>query len=152
MQNDEHNDPVWKLLDKAKPVEIDPFFAKKTVREARRLEENRGGLSKFFSGIGSWLTLPRLATAAAAVAVVTFAVSQLNDPARPAGATASVETAPEETVAPNEKHIEALVNIYAEAPVEELDDQFQSIDYLDNLVAVQDAALLTDEDIAALLF
>ncbi|MEM9480073.1 MAG: hypothetical protein AAGA58_10510 [Verrucomicrobiota bacterium] len=153
MHQDEQNDPVWKLLGKSRSVEVDPFFAKKTVREARRLEENRNGLDRFMATLGSFVTGPRLAAAACILAISAFAVSQLvQDSTSSAGQVADVDVP---AAAPIEEVPDAVIvqlEALEEEPIETLDNEYQSIEFIDNLVAVQDATLLSDADIAALLF
>ncbi len=132
---DEQNDPVWKLLGEARPQEPGPFFARNVVREVRKLQDDTRSVPGFWSAL---FAKPAWLGAAAAVAIaiaMVFLINPKDNPVVDGSDPAAVD-----------------VPIEAALSVAELDEEIDSLDYLDELLAVQDTALLSDDDIAALLF
>ena len=132
MENEEKNDPVWKLLEHASGSKPNPFFYRNVVREVRLMEDSSRGFGKsllpFFS---RRLLLTAIATAAV-VAVIAFF---------PGG----------ETDAPSLNLAQEAV---AEFPATDFDPAMEmgEVEYLGQLVVVNDPGQLTDQALADLFF
>ena len=133
------NDPLWKLLGKARPVEPRPNFTQNVLRAARQTPQTRGWWPK----ISEWLrdspaALPRMVlTAAAAVAFAALVAVQLR----------TTDTAPMLAL-----QTPALVTSVAELPLLAVETQLESIDQVSALLALEDTSTLTDSEINFLLY
>lgn len=141
----EPNDPLWKLLGKARPVEPRGNFTPNVLRAVRNLPQDRGWLAKGREALREWWATwhrPALVTAATAVAIiVSVAVIQPESPVTPVIAdTPSV--APTPALADDDM---ALIADDFELPL-------TGLDHLDALVAMDDTTALTDTEIAYLLY
>ena len=128
----EDNDPTWNLIRDARPTKVSNSFSRNVLREIRKLEAEPDK--------GGWLTAflgrPALILGAAATcALALFAASKLN-PGSSNGVASENSGVPAE----------------AQITIEELDSELEEIEYFDELLAVQDAGTLSDEDIDALFF
>lgn len=139
----EPQDPLWKLLGKSREARVRPNFAQNVVREARNTPQERGwlaGLKRWWGEAESVLPAGRLIALAAVVLVGGLAwVKWAEDGAAKAEVAVAaplVETAR-----------------MTEAPlVPEVETQLESLDYLDELLALEDTSALTDREIAYLLY
>lgn len=138
------NDPVWKLLGKARPVEPRTDFVQNVVRAARNTPQERGWWPVAFASVGSWLAgLQRPALVAVAAAVlVTLSTLWFEQPAveQPGAVAPGVSAA--QTVADEDL---ALIASDMNIPLD-------GINHMDALVAMDDTSALTDTEIAFLLY
>ncbi|MDZ4289679.1 MAG: hypothetical protein U0984_17065 [Prosthecobacter sp.] len=141
------NDPLWKVLGQAKPVEPRPNFVQNVVRQARQTPQERGFLDRvhaWFAETGS--VTSRIAWAGAAAAVIALVA------ALPALRESPVEVA--------QVQVEKTVTPAAEVPlfesdfplVPESDTQWATMEQFDALLAVEDTSELTDREIHFLLY
>ena len=140
---DEKNDPVWDLLNEARPAEPSAFFSRNVVREVRRLEAE-GPVSKF-GAIWAWFRQP-LALGGAAVALVAVgavALTLLNAPDQTSTAGGALV---EVTPAPHSEAVENFDNGFDPA------SEIGNLDYLGELMAVTDPSMLDDNALADLFF
>lgn len=141
----EPNDPLWKLLGRARRVEPRSNFTQNVLRAARQTPQSRG----WWSAVGEWFAdhpsaLARTALAAAAVVVIGALVTlQLRPSAASQSQIAQQQPAPP---AP------ATVAMAAEPPILPLDTQLESMDQVTALLALEDASKLTDSEISFLLY
>lgn len=134
---EEKKDPVWELLKEASPPEVSPFFARNVLREVRQFEDvrrDRSPLPRFLD----WLAQPIFARAALAtmiaLAVVAFIAFQSGD-------------SPEEGSPPG-----TVVNVTPLTDDYDPAQEIENLDYLGELMAVTDPAMLDDSALADLLF
>lgn len=131
MSDLEPNDPLWKLLGNASPVEPSPFFARNVVREARLLgDAPKGWLERVRRLLEAHRTL--WVTSAGALAAVALAAPALVDAVRNDSIPLSL----------NEESVEAF------DPASEM----AAVEYLGQLMAVADPGQLDDEALADLFF
>ena len=128
MKNSEKNDPVWKLLGRARRVEVDPFFSRNVLREVRKLQAEGQDREGVFETFFSFFRQPALAGVAAAVAilVVVFVSTE-----RGAESSLVVTPTPDST---------------SFGPT----DEIESIGYLGELMAISDPDELDDAALADL--
>ncbi|MFV1993932.1 MAG: hypothetical protein ACC661_00735 [Verrucomicrobiales bacterium] len=169
------NDKLWKLLLAARKPEAGPFFTRNVVREVRLLESaENAGLDRG----GTWLSFFSLrrvaltATAAAAAIVVMVMAGRSGHPTEHPTELAEVAETPEIAPSPTSPASPAPpeTSNLAEASLPppaapaaneredasfdmgDYQDELELIDYLDQLLAVQDVGALDDEALAELLF
>lgn len=137
----EPNDPLWKVLGKARPVEPRPNFTQNVLRAARQTPQIRG----WWAVVSGWFSdhstsLPRMALTAAAVVVVAAFVTFQFRSEQSLSSVASVPTsvAPDATV--------------AEPPILAVETQLESIEQVGALLALEDTSTLTDREINFLLY
>ena len=136
------NDPIWKLLGKARPVEPRGNFTQNVMRAVRGMPQDHGVMPV----IRAWLaetfgTWQRQALAGAAVAALVLVVGLVGQTTTtPKGVLPSVAKAPTQIDADM-----ALIAEDAELPL-------QGLDRIDALVAMEDTSALTDKEIAFLLY
>lgn len=138
----EPQDPLWKLLGKGRDVGLRPNFVQNVVREARNTPQERGwwaALKFWWSDSAGSIPVGRLVAGAAVVVVLgVMAVNGLKEPAA---------DVPVVVVA------EPVSSAAIEAPlVPEVETQLESLDYLDELLALEDTSALSDREIAYLLY
>ncbi len=134
------NDPLWKLLGQSRRVEVRPNFTQNVLRAARQTPQERG----WFARLRAWTTAPErpgLAWAVAA-AVALAAGLVLMQPA--ASGPEVTQQQPAEVPALLLETDFPLVDGY--------DTQWQNLEQMGDLLAVQDSALLTDREIHLLLY
>lgn len=139
------NDPLWKLLGQAKPVEPRPNFTQNVMRQARQTPQERGLLCRlraWFETSGSMTS--RIAWAGAAAAITLLAVLPLLR--EPAVEVVRVE----KIVAPVVVAVETPLADFPLLP--ESDTQWETMEQFDALLAVQDTSELTDREIHFLLY
>lgn len=137
------NDSLWKLLGKARQIEPRSDFVRNVVREARQTPQTQGWLAalKEWLGAASSPILPRLAWAAALVAVAALVVQGLKTPSsEPALAEVKTEPPVAVAIAP-----EAL-------PLTDVETQLENIEQVNALLALEDTSTLTDTEISFLLY
>ncbi len=138
----EPNDPLWKLLGKAREVEIRGNFAQDVVRAARHEPQERGlwaWLRAPFAGGSSpaWLR-PSLLAGAAALVVCGLVLRT------PSATETSVTVAP----APDLSDDVAMIQLAEAMPTTPLD----SVNEMDALLALDDASAMTDRELVSLFY
>jgi len=132
MENQEKNDPIWELLEHASEAKPSPFFARNVVREVH-LEESPS--ERLGESLLSFFTKRFLNTAIAAAAMVTviafFPSGETDSPSQPLA-----------------QEVPTDIESTEFDPAMELDE----VEYLGQLVAINDPGQLTDEALADLFF
>lgn len=138
------NDPVWKLLGKARPVEPRTDFVQNVVRAARNTPQERSWWPRALASVGSWLAgLQRPALVAVAAAVlVTLSTLWFEQPA--------VEQPV--AVAPGVSAAQAVADEDLALIASDMNIPLDGINHMDALVAMDDTSALTDTEIAFLLY
>lgn len=139
------NDPVWKLLGKARPVEPRSNFLPNVLREARNTPQQTSWWSSVREDFSAWLTsLQRPALMGmAAFVIVALVVTLLDRPASDASSTAPVA---EVTV------IQPLADEEMALIADDFSLPTAGLDHMEALVAMEDTSSLTDNEIAFLLY
>ena len=148
---DDSQDRLWELLGKARNTEAAPDFVQNVVREVRLSADQASGsaVSRWFAGLVEKFQRPAFALTATATAAVVItlavAVSQPgnDDDESLAGSRTGIAADPIPTPSPS---------VEAPAPRYTVADQIDDIDYLGDLVAVTDPAVLNDQMLADLLY
>ena len=138
------NDPLWKLLGKAKPVQLRTDFTQDVVRAARQMPQERGWWPSLRASAGAWLAgMQRPALAAVtALVVVTLATMWLE----PSSEAVKVAQGPAVSTSPAVADEDlALISNGLDIPLD-------GINHMDALVAMDDTSALTDTEIAFLLY
>lgn len=157
---EENNDPVWELLKKSPPAEPSAFFSRNVVREVRQREAERreaNPLARGIAGLREWFFATPAGAIALVAAIAIPAVILLGFSGPKESSSSPVEgTAPtmasvtEETgetpVSPVSPGQAAAASEYD--PAEEI----SNLNYLGELMAVNDPSLLDDSALADLLF
>jgi hypothetical protein len=138
----EPQDPLWKLLGKGREADVRPNFVQNVVREARQSPQERGwwvGVRAWWTGATGMVPVGRLVAGVAVLVVLgVVAVGGLKESAVEVPVVAVAEPVPAAAV---------------EAPlVPEVETQLESLDYLDELLALEDTSALSDREIAYLLY
>lgn len=138
----EKDDPVWDLLNKAPTAKPGPFFSRNVVREVRMLDSAVSGslgargwraMTRFFqSPGGAWATV-----SAVAMVAILLIVSRPPATEQMAVSTETPVTAVD---------AESAGTVYDPA------NEIGNLDYLGELMAVTDPSLLDDNALADLLF
>ncbi len=137
--SDDDRDPVWELLERARPDQIQPQFTQNVLREVRRLEGGAAGAVRAWLRAGGWL---RTGSALAAAAVLLLGGFFLLKVIERPPTSAVRQAAP---IADSAHHQE-------EISIEEFEAELDELVYMEELMGVSDTSLLADEDLAALLF
>jgi len=135
----EPQDPLWKLLGKGRDVDLRSNFVQKVVREARQTPQERGwwaGLKAWWADATGGRPVGRLVAVTAVVVVLgVMGVNVLKEPAI------------------DVPLVVAEFAVAVEAPlVPEVETQLESLDYLDELLALEDTSALSDREIAYFLY
>lgn len=133
------NDPLWKLLGQSRQVEVRPNFTQNVLRAARQTPQERG----WFARLRVWATAPErpgLAWAVAAAVALAAGLVLM----QPTGSAPEVVQQPAEVPALLLETDFPLVDGY--------DTQWQNLEQMGDLLAVQDSDLLTDREIHLLLY
>lgn len=136
------NDPLWKVLGQAKPVEPRPNFTQNVVRLARQTPQERGWLAQIRAwwqekdGVRTGLTW----AAAAAVVLLTATVVYQPTASSPQVAQTAVPTA----------EVATVENDFPLVP--EFETEWKNLEQVGDLLAVHDTSLLTDSEINVLLY
>ncbi len=138
----EKDDPVWDLLNKAPTAKPGPFFSRNVVREVRMLESTQSGslhargwraMTRFFHSPGGvWATVCLIALVAIPLIV-----------SRP--------PATEQMASSTEAPVTAVDTENAGSGYDPA-NEIGNLDYLGELMAVTDPSLLDDHALADLLF
>ncbi|HRJ07281.1 MAG TPA: hypothetical protein PK490_04335 [Prosthecobacter sp.] len=136
------NDPLWKLLGKARPVKARPNFTQNVLRAARQTPQEHGWLAALRAWWSGGEKAPAsLIWAAAAVALAALVVFMPED--KNASEIAG-KTAP--------AMVEPLL-LESDFPlIEGYETEWENLEQMGALLAVQDTALLTDKEIHFLLY
>ena len=135
------NDPLWKLLGKARPVQVRGNFTANVLREARNTPQEQGWGYRLASLLKGE-SLPWLRPALAVALVALLGVVWL-PPSADTTTTATVTVV--EAVAPLADADMALI-------ANDVDLALEGMNHLDTLVAMEDTSALTDTEIAFLLY
>jgi hypothetical protein len=136
------NDPLWKLLGKARPVEPRPNFTANVLRAARQTPQTRG----WWARVSEWFqespsALPRMAVGiAAAVAFAGLVAVQIRT------------TEPSTNLAQHVSGSTPVTATVAEPPLLAVETLLESVDEVGMLLALEDTASLTDSQINFLLY
>ncbi len=141
------NDPVWKLLGNARKIEPQPNFVQNVVRQARQTPQSR----RWWQAVGDWFeghpaALPRLAVASIAVLLVIGVMNWPHDGRSPS------------SVATEDSHPPAPAAVSQPAPlgesplVADVETQWENMDHIDALLAIEDTSALSDSEIMFLLY
>lgn len=142
----EPNDPLWKLLGKARKVEVRDNFVQDVVRAARHEPQERGlwARVKAWASDSSQATWLRPALVTAAVVIAAVALWDRSDSAEGVSAPSVVQTAPATPVSEDADMLR-LAESLPTLPLE-------SVNQMDALLALDDTSALTDTEIAFLLY
>ncbi len=143
---DEKDDPVWQLLDQARPVKPSPFFSRNVVREVRQLRDN-GAAESWWT---RWLRPATANVAFATLAVAALAIflvsqshqNQAGDSSDGQGTVVQVPSVGDSAELP------AVPRATEFDPAAEIGN----LEYLGQLMAVTDPSALDDNALADLLF
>ncbi len=138
------NDPLWKLMSRARQVEVRPNFTQNVMRAARQTPQ----------GVGWWLRVrewsvewrrPLLVGAVAAVAALVAVLhpSQLWPGVRAPASSVAMKGAPGSPISDAEM---------ADIAEDDFSLPLDSLDHMDALVAMEDTSSLTDAEIQFLLY
>ncbi len=155
------NDPLSKLLDQARSIEPRGNFTQNVLREARQTPQDRGWLAS----VRSWLTdtpaaVPAFRLAAMTAILTIVAVAWWKQESAVSSAPSVAEVIPEppapvQSMAAKSSPVEIVdsESLLEESPlVPEVETQWQNLDHLDALLAVEDTSMLSDSQIAFILY
>lgn len=138
------NDPIWKLLGKARPVETRGNFTRNVLRAVRGMPQDHG----WFAAVRIWMAdtfdswqRQALAGAVAVAVVLIISLSVVQTPAPTA-------TQPEVAAAPATTQLDEDLALIAN----EVEQPLEGLDHMDALVAMDDTSALSDREIAFLLY
>ncbi len=129
------DDPLWKLMGKARPVILRPNFAQNVLRAARQESQDTGWRVQLSEWLVAWrrpLLSGLAATAVVLVAGVMLKTNTLLGTKQPEVAVISAAEM-------------AVIADDVSAPLE-------SLDHMDALVAMEDTSTLTDTELQFLLY
>ncbi|MDB6136979.1 MAG: hypothetical protein JWO94_51 [Verrucomicrobiaceae bacterium] len=136
------DDPLWKLMGKARPAVPRPNFSQNVLRAVRQGRQSVA----WHLRLGEWFAArhrPILGgVAALAVALVTYGVWPNND-------HAASSSAPMASAAPAAQMSDAEMAAIAD---EDVSAPLDSLDHMDALVAMEDTSKLTDTELQFLLY
>lgn len=136
-------DPLWKLLGNAREPEVRGDFTQNVTRLARQTPQESG----WWARVRAWfspdeaLSLPRVAFAA--VPVLAAAALALASLPRGTGQAPVAAVVPAAALAPD---------LFPDDAAFEVTEQWQSMEEMTDLLAVEDTATLSDREIAMLLY
>lgn len=153
------NDPVFKVLGNAKPVEPRPNFTQNVLRAVRQVpqretlwERCQSWFSAGFGARGTWAGAGLAVAAALAIWVGIRPADPEFNPGRHAPVAVSTSTSPASVdVAAMTSSLEEEAFTAVEEPGS-VATQFDNMDQLSLLLAQQDTSALTDSEIALLLY
>lgn len=141
------NDPMWKLLGNAREAGPRPNFTQNVVRKARQTPQARG----WWQGLKEWIqdhpaACPRMALAGAAAILLVCVIIWPFDGRETAPV---VVDAPVRTVPANADQTAAI----EESPlVADVETQWENMDRIDALLAIEDTSTFSDSEIMFLLY
>jgi hypothetical protein len=133
-------DPLWKLMGKARPVVPRSNFTQNVVRAARQEPQGLGLAARLREWCAGWQ--PRLAGGVAALALALIAGVVVLRHSGPAPVEVAVNSAPA-VIADADMAVIADDNVTA---------PLDSLDHMDALVAMEDTSALTDTELQFLLY
>jgi len=147
MKPEEHNDPVWDLLKQARKDKAGPSFVKDLMLkiETEEQESSDSDSTKVITGFFSFRALQAAAAIVAVAAVISLFVFSQSDPEK-GSSLADLKVGSDEAASVVESG-DVLTIIDGE-----IGHEMGELEYVDDLLAVQDPVLLSDADIAMLLF
>lgn len=138
-----HQDPIRKLLDQSREVNVRPNFTQNVVRAARQTPQERGWLA----GLRSWWSenpaKGGLALASGAAAAVMLAFAWMPD--QPAAGPTLV-------MVPDPVQVDNISFVDEMPLLPTAEAAWQGSMETESLLAVEDTSLLTDSDISYLLY
>ena len=159
MQPLDPNDPIWKVLGRARPVDVRGNFIQNVVREARKTPQ-QSGLAAWWTGFrqeAAWLiagrSAARFALAATVAGLTVLAVMNLGAHKGPesgsSGDRSFVATSmdAQNTVRTPAKDSSASVPVQPEVETE-----WENMAQMSALLAVEDTSVLSDSEIASILY
>jgi hypothetical protein len=145
MDNFTPNDPLWKLLGHAKPVEPRGNFLQNVVRAARQTPQERHLWARVLGWWSDHETAAWRRTAwLGATATIALTLAYVGWPSAPPSGQATVAASPATSIEFNAKAMEFVA--------EDLAAPLASLDHMDELLASEDTSSLSDSDIAFLLY
>ena len=145
----EPQDPLWKLLGQGRKVDARPNFTQNVLREVRNTPQQRGWwtvLKAWWMDSAALLPAGRLIALATVVVVASMVWLPQVKVNPDTGSDPVVVAGPVEVLS-----VETQVPVHAPL-VPEVETQLESLDYLDELLALEDTSGLTDREIAYLLY
>ena len=134
------DDPLWKLMGKARPVVPRPNFTQNVLRAARQQPQATGWFPRASEWFAAW-RLPLLSGAALALVLLIGLV--LAPKTNQDSEVAVVTTTPALTVP--DADMEVIADNDVSVPLD-------SLDHMDALVAMEDTSALSDTDLQFLLY
>lgn len=133
-------DPLWKLMGKARPVVPRSNFTQNVLRAARQEPQGLGLAARLIEWCAGWQ--PRLAAGVAAIALVTITGMVGLRHAGQAPVEMAVNSTPSAIA---DADMAAIADDNVTAPLD-------SLDHMDALVAMEDTSSLTDTELQFLLY
>lgn len=148
------NDPLWKVLGQARPVEPRPNFTQNVVRLARQTPQERGWMARLKGWWQERDSAPAgLAWAAVAAAAVLGTAAFVYLPEEAGPLPQVVITAPDVPVTMPQEAPAAVASTDLDFPlIPEFETEWKNLEQVGDLLAVHDTSLLTDSEINILLY
>lgn len=140
------NDPLWKVLGKARPVEPRSNFTQNVVRLACQTPQDRGWLARVKGWWQEHDSAPSGLTWAAVAAVVLAAGLALYQPETSTPTVAATST----SLSAGVQLAESTETDFPLVP--EFETEWKNLEQVGDLLAVHDTSLLTDSEINILLY
>lgn len=144
------NDPVYKLLGKARSVEPRPNFTQNVLRAIRQQPQSRTAWERFKDKLAG-LTFPRPAYTAGAFASIAIAAF-LTITLLPKTEQNNVYTNVTPSISTSEVATTSIPEVETSTLENGVTSELDNIDQLSVLLAQQDTSSLTDNEIALLLY
>jgi hypothetical protein len=134
------DDPLWKLLGQSRQVKLRPNFVQDVVRAARQTPQDKGWLASLRARWqeASWPTSGLSWGTAAAIAILGIV-------------SALPESSPDNTPV-TVTRVSELDHPTADFMVPEFEAEWQNLEQMGDLLVVNDATVLTDQEIQMLLY
>lgn len=148
------NDPLWKVLGQARPVEPRPNFTQNMVRLARQTPQERGWLARLKGWWQERDSAPAGLAWATVAALVLGAATFVYLPEE-GGTTPQVVIAapvPETWAVAMEAPVEVAAAEMDFPLIPEFETEWKNLEQVGDLLAVHDTSLLTDTEIHILLY
>lgn len=144
------NDPLHRLLGKARTVQPRPNFTQNVMRAVRQVPQEQGGWRRVQDWLAGFVP-PRMAFAAAAVVLGVLVAAALLQPPSRTGVAMVVQSPVKQAATP--ASVQGALVTTAEDPLDSaVASELDSVDSLSVLLAQQDTSALTDSEIALLLY
>ncbi len=136
-------DPLWKLMGKARPAVPRPNFTQNVLRAVRQEPQGTGFYARLMEWCAAWPLRLRLGAGMAALALAAVTGMVMLHHAGPAPAVdVAMNTAP---LALADADMAAIADDDVSVPLD-------SLDHMDALVAMEDTSALTDTELQFLLY